>query len=137
MPATNGSLFVLQSQTGSGTPATWVTLGCFRNNSFNGTTAEIDANSKCDPDFETSIPGRLSGEFSGELQLQNDAAAKEDLRNLWLNKTVVAFRQVNTDDLTDFVKGSGYITAYSEEHPDNDLSIANITIKLTGGITFA
>jgi len=70
------------------------------------------------------------------LLLEAGAAGKETLRELWKNKTTVPFRQVNTEALTDFVQGNGYLTAYSEEHPDNDLSTANITIKGVGEPTF-
>lgn len=137
MAITNGTLYVIQSQTGSGSPAAWVILGCLTSNGWSGTTEAIDGNSKCNPDYAESIPGRISMEMSGELNLAESEVDKNVIRNLWKNKSIVPFRTANTENEDDIVQFSGYISSYEETFDDNAAATASITITGVGEPVFA
>ena len=128
--AINGSLVVVQVNTGTVAVPVWVTVGGQRDLSKTGSLALIDFSSK---DQRAEIVG--GGRWTGELKFSNlyvpGAAEMALLRAANESGAVVQVRKF--EDGVAVETAEGVVTEYSEAHPDMDASTVDVSIHVSGG----
>ena len=130
MPPVNGSLIVLQVNTGTVAVPVWTTVGSQRDTTNSGSLALIDASSK-DSRNEVVQAGRWTGELTLTHLYVPGAAEQQLLRNANRNGTVIQVRTF--EDGVAKERADGVVTEYSENHPDMDVSSAEVTVHISNG----
>ena len=130
MPPVNGSLIVLQVNTGTVAVPVWTTVGGQRDQSKSGTLALIDGSSK-DQREEVVLAGRWTGEVSLSHLYTIGAAEQQLLRNA--NRTGAVIRLRSFEDGVATEQADAVVTEFSENHPDMDVSTVDVTLHISGG----
>lgn len=140
MSIVNGTTHLLQLQNGpvvNGAPG-WLTVGCSTSDSFNSSTASLDANSKCTGGFDEMAPGKTtwSFDFSGKPYTPDNAPSGVQtfnaLSDLSKNKVLVNARQINVLDANDIIRGRVFISSLSRTSADNEPVTFDATFQGTG-----
>lgn len=130
MPPINGSLVVVQVNTGTVALPVWTTVGGQRDLTKSGTLALIDFSSK---DQRAEVVG--GGRWTGELTFSNlyvpGAAEMALLSGANESGDVVQVRKFENGVAVETAEG--VVTDFSEQHPDMDASTVDITIHISGG----
>lgn len=134
----NGTLNVLQIRIGNA----WKTVACGTSNGFTSTTAEIDGNSKCSGNYDSSEPGRTSWtmDFSGKAAPVDDTdaalASFNQLAGLQKGGQTFPIRQFNASNPTDVLRGNAFITSLTKTYPDSDSVTFDASFKGVGEFFF-
>jgi hypothetical protein len=119
-------------------PPVYSTVVCLTKHSFEATSDEIDASSKCGPD---TLPGKVKEgpiNFDG-IQLFDPANGKisgADLFALLQGQTTIAWKIEPITPVTgDIVKtGKGFISKISEDYDFNNPCTFSATISIKGNV---
>lgn len=114
---------------------------CLQDNSFDGSTAPINASNKCAGLWAVSLAGEKSGTFSGNgdatiLQTLDPRYNMDKVAALWAAGTVVWWLQYNENG-TSVRYAQGFISSYNDTSPNNDKQTFSFTVTLTGEIGVA
>ena len=130
MPPINGSLVVVQVNTGTPAVPVWTVVGSQRDTTISGSLALIDASSK-DSRSEVVKAGRWTGELTLAHLYVPGAAEQRLLRNANRNGDVIRLRTFEDGVATEVA--DGVVNEYSENHPDMDVSTVEVTVHISNG----
>lgn len=128
--AVNGSLMVVQVNTGTEAVPVWATVGSQRDTSISGSLGLIDASSK-DSRNEVVLAGRWTGEVTLSHLYTPGAEEQQLLRDANRAGDVIMVRTFEDGTATE--EAEGVVTEYNENHPDMDVSTADVTIHISNG----
>lgn len=134
MPPVNGSEVLIQVNTGTVAAPVWTTVGGQRDASISGSLALIDASSK-DSRNEVVLAGRWTGECTLSHVYHPGATEQRLLRNANRNGTAVRLRTFESGVAKEIA--DSIVTDYNENHPDMEVSDAEVTFHISNGWTVA
>lgn len=122
-----------------GTPAapSWMLVACSQTDGFSSNTNNIEVASKCEGGFTSNMPGNIGWEFTSSAYalLGDDIGTNEVSRlavaQLHKSKEIKEWRLSNEDE-SYYVRGEGYISAFSDSPAVDEVVTFDITITGTG-----
>ena len=131
----SGKDIVISVNTGTEEAPVWAAFACSTSDGFSGSTESVDTATKCDGDWNASLPTTLSWEFSNSSYADADSTSSYDEAfTLWSTKAVKQFKIANEDE-SYYRMGTGYISSLGEAAEVADYLTFELTITGTGEVT--